>query len=66
MTLRSPIDVDGVYLTPAFRNLFPKTGLEYVERNGWVRKRREYLDLVDTLSTESFEAPGEACDSLRV
>jgi glycosyltransferase involved in cell wall biosynthesis len=29
-------------------------GYEYVERNGWHRKKQEYLDLVDSLSTESF------------
>jgi glycosyltransferase involved in cell wall biosynthesis/peptidoglycan/xylan/chitin deacetylase (PgdA/CDA1 family) len=30
-------------------------GYEYVERNGWDRKKKEYLDLIDTLSTELFE-----------
>jgi glycosyltransferase involved in cell wall biosynthesis len=30
-------------------------GLEYVKRNGWDQKKREYLDLIDSLSTESFE-----------
>ncbi|MGO9085609.1 MAG: glycosyltransferase [Candidatus Sulfotelmatobacter sp.] len=29
-------------------------GYEYVEQNGWHRKKQEYLDLVDTLSTEMF------------
>jgi hypothetical protein len=30
-------------------------GLEYVKRNGWDQKKREYLDLIDSLSTESFK-----------
>ena len=30
-------------------------GYEYVERNGWGRKKKEYLDLVDSLSTELFD-----------
>ncbi len=29
-------------------------GYDYVERNGWQRKKQDYLDLVDTLSTEGF------------
>jgi hypothetical protein len=29
-------------------------GYDYVERNGWQRKKQDYLDLVDTLSTEDF------------
>jgi glycosyltransferase involved in cell wall biosynthesis len=30
-------------------------GYEYVERNGWGQKKKEYLDLIDSLSTESFD-----------
>jgi glycosyltransferase involved in cell wall biosynthesis len=30
-------------------------GYEYVERNGWAQKKKEYLDLVDFLSTEGFD-----------
>jgi glycosyltransferase involved in cell wall biosynthesis len=30
-------------------------GFEYVKRNGWDRKKREYLDLIDSLSTEDFD-----------
>ena len=30
-------------------------GYEYVARNGWGRKKKEYLDLIDTLSTERFD-----------
>ena len=30
-------------------------GYEYVERNGWDRKKKEYLDLIDGLSTEHFD-----------
>lgn len=29
-------------------------GLEYVEQNSWTRKREEYLNLIDDLSTEHF------------
>ena len=29
-------------------------GYEYVERNGWGQKKKEYLDLIDSLSTELF------------
>lgn len=30
-------------------------GYEYVERNGWGQKKKEYLDLIDFLSTERFD-----------
>jgi glycosyltransferase involved in cell wall biosynthesis len=30
-------------------------GYEYVERNSWGRKKKEYLDLIDALSTERFD-----------
>ena len=30
-------------------------GYEYVERNGWGRKKKEYLDLIDGLSIEHFD-----------
>ena len=30
-------------------------GYEYIERNGWDQKRKEYLDLIDSLSTERFD-----------
>ena len=30
-------------------------GYEYVERNGWGRKKKKYLDLIDSLSTERFD-----------
>ena len=29
-------------------------GYEYVERNGWDRKKGEYLNLIDSLATENF------------
>ena len=39
-------------------------GYEYVERHGWDQKKKEYLDLIDSLSTERFDdvqlAPGPA------
>jgi glycosyltransferase involved in cell wall biosynthesis len=37
------------------RESLVKRGYEYVERNGWARKKREYLDLIDSLSMERFE-----------
>jgi glycosyltransferase involved in cell wall biosynthesis len=30
-------------------------GYEYVERNDWAQKRQEYVDLIDSLSTECFD-----------
>jgi glycosyltransferase involved in cell wall biosynthesis len=30
-------------------------GYEYAERNGWKQKKKEYLDLIDFLSTERFD-----------
>jgi glycosyltransferase involved in cell wall biosynthesis len=30
-------------------------GFEHVEQNGWGRKKKEYLDLIDSLSTECFD-----------
>ncbi len=36
------------------RQTLVASGYEYVERNGWQRKKQDYLDLVDTLSTEIF------------
>ncbi len=36
------------------RESLVKRGYEYVERNGWGKKKKEYLDLIDTLSTEHF------------
>ncbi len=30
-------------------------GLKYVERNSWAVKRKEYLDLIDSLATEHFQ-----------
>jgi hypothetical protein len=39
-------------------------GYEYVARNGWDQKKQEYLELIDSLSTERFDdiqlAPGPA------
>lgn len=33
-------------------------GFRYVELNGWDRRKSQYLELVDELSTEGFSAPG--------
>ena len=38
----------------AFRESLAARGYEHVERNGWGRKKKEYLDLIDALSTELF------------
>jgi len=39
-------------------------GYKYVERNGWDQKKKVYLDLIDSLSTELFadvqSVPGSA------
>jgi len=32
-------------------------GYDYVDRNSWDRKKKEYLELVDSLSTETFRDP---------
>jgi glycosyltransferase involved in cell wall biosynthesis len=34
-------------------------GSEYAENNSWERRRQDYLNLVDTLSTEVFDSPVE-------
>ena len=38
------------------RAALASAGREYVERNGWGQKKKEYLDLIDTLSVEFFGA----------
>jgi glycosyltransferase involved in cell wall biosynthesis len=37
------------------RDSLTARGYEYVKRNGWDQKKREYLDLIDSLSTDRFE-----------
>jgi len=50
----------------ALRERLIAHGLEYAERNGWMEKRQEYLDLVDSLSTERFEkSSSHAADIVR-
>ena len=34
-------------------------GYEYVDRNSWASKERDYYDLVDSLSVEEFDNPGQ-------
>ncbi len=41
----------------ALRETLSAKGLEYVERNSWDRKRNEYFQLVDSLTTEEFGIP---------
>jgi glycosyltransferase involved in cell wall biosynthesis len=36
------------------RQTLVANGYDYVERNGWQRKKQDYLNLVDSLSTEDF------------
>jgi glycosyltransferase involved in cell wall biosynthesis len=43
------LDVAG---NKELRNSLIAHGLEYVERNGWEEKKKEYLDLVDTLTAQ--------------
>jgi glycosyltransferase involved in cell wall biosynthesis len=38
-------------------------GYEYVERNSWDRKKKEYLDLIDSLSAECFDDVQPVLDS---
>ena len=40
-----------------------KQGCQYVERNSWNHKKQEYLNLVDSLSTERFEGLTEGKES---
>jgi len=40
---------------PDLRESLVERGYEYVERNGWAHKKKEYLDLIDSLSTERFD-----------
>ena len=39
----------------ALRESLIVRGYEYVERHGWDQKKKEYLDLIDSLSTEAFD-----------
>jgi len=39
----------------ALRESLAARGYEYVERHGWDQKKKEYLDLIDSLSTEAFD-----------
>ena len=43
-----------VATNPDVRKSLSAHGYDYVERNGWAEKKKEYLDLIDFLSTESF------------
>jgi len=38
-------------------------GYDYVEHNGWGRKKKEYLDLIDSLSIELFDDFQQGLDS---
>lgn len=40
---------------PDLRESLIARGYEYVERNDWSRKKKQYLDLIDSLSTERFD-----------
>jgi glycosyltransferase involved in cell wall biosynthesis/peptidoglycan/xylan/chitin deacetylase (PgdA/CDA1 family) len=43
-----------VYRDKSLRDSLVQRGYEYVERHGWDRKKKEYLDLIDSLATEVF------------
>ena len=40
---------------PVLRDSLVVRGLEYVEQNSWDRKKQEYINLIDSLSTERFD-----------
>jgi glycosyltransferase involved in cell wall biosynthesis len=40
---------------PALRESLIASAREYVARNGWDQRKNEYIRLVDTLSTETFD-----------
>jgi glycosyltransferase involved in cell wall biosynthesis len=40
---------------PNLRESLIARGYEYVERNDWAQKKQEYVDLIDSLSTEHFD-----------
>jgi glycosyltransferase involved in cell wall biosynthesis len=44
-----------VIRSPLLRDSLVARGYEYVERNGWGEKKKEYMDLIDSLSTERFD-----------
>lgn len=37
------------------RESLARRGYEYVKRNGWDQKKHEYIELIDSLSTETFD-----------
>jgi hypothetical protein len=39
------------------RETLKTRGYEYSQQNSWDRKKQQYLDLIDSLSTERFENP---------
>jgi len=43
------------------RESLARRGYEYVKRNGWDQKKHEYIELIDSLSTEVF-GDVQACD----
>jgi glycosyltransferase involved in cell wall biosynthesis/peptidoglycan/xylan/chitin deacetylase (PgdA/CDA1 family) len=44
-----------VFNNQELRQSLVARGYEYVERNSWGRKKKEYLDLIDALSAECFD-----------
>ena len=45
-----------VVKNPELRASLIQRGYEYAEQHGWGQKKKEYLDLVDSLSTEQFDS----------
>jgi len=48
---------------PTLRDGLVAAGYEYVERHNWESKKRDYLDLVDSLTSETFECTDGAATS---
>lgn len=43
-----------VIQSPGLRDSLVERGYEYVERHGWDQKKKDYLELIDSLATEDF------------
>jgi len=49
-----------VICNTGLRDALVARGYDYVERNSWGRKKKEYLRLIDSLTTELFDEPPPA------
>jgi replicative DNA helicase len=50
----------------SLRKSLADRGYEYVKRHGWDQKKKQYLDLIDSLSTELFADVQPALESVSV